>query len=307
MRIRAVFSEQRGAFVPLERVQTLSVTGSMLQATIDGNRASSLAMYAARTPVVVFHPGDLELSSGPAAGRRKLLDRLVLYAQASDAIHVVEHERAMRARQELLRRGVGVGSEIDAYEAICARTGAKVTAARTRAAESIATNLLGAFARIGDPALLLRVTFEAGGSADEAEAASELARRRSQDARVRVPTWGPQKDDLTLRLDGHLARRVASQGQHRALTLALKAAEAISVRAATGLEPIQLLDDVSSELDPARTSALLASPRLEPRANSPFDDAARPHPNALPGRSGNPRVSRRSRANIECVRSALSA
>jgi DNA replication and repair protein RecF len=51
---------------------------------------------------------------------------------------------------------------------------------------------------------------------------------------------------------------VASQGQHRALTLALKAAESAAIRAATGLEPIQLLDDVSSELDPIRTAALFS-------------------------------------------------
>jgi DNA replication and repair protein RecF len=49
---------------------------------------------------------------------------------------------------------------------------------------------------------------------------------------------------------------VASQGQHRALTLALKAAETSAIAAARGLEPILLLDDVSSELDPERTAAL---------------------------------------------------
>ena len=52
------------------------------------------------------------------------------------------------------------------------------------------------------------------------------------------------------------ARLVGSQGQHRALTLALKAAEAATVAAVRGLEPILLLDDVSSELDPDRTAAL---------------------------------------------------
>jgi DNA replication and repair protein RecF len=53
-------------------------------------------------------------------------------------------------------------------------------------------------------------------------------------------------------------RIAASQGQHRALTLSLKAAETAAIAAARGIEPILLLDDVSSELDPERTAALFA-------------------------------------------------
>ena len=53
-------------------------------------------------------------------------------------------------------------------------------------------------------------------------------------------------------------RVVASQGQHRALTLALKAAEMAAIARARGLVPLLLLDDVSSELDRHRTQALFA-------------------------------------------------
>ena len=53
-------------------------------------------------------------------------------------------------------------------------------------------------------------------------------------------------------------RGVASQGQHRAVTLALKSAEIDVIGAARGVRPILLLDDVSSELDRDRTAALFA-------------------------------------------------
>jgi DNA replication and repair protein RecF len=53
-------------------------------------------------------------------------------------------------------------------------------------------------------------------------------------------------------------RGVASQGQHRAAVLALKAAEIRVVGSARAARPILLLDDVSSELDRARTEALFA-------------------------------------------------
>ena len=71
-------------------------------------------------------------------------------------------------------------------------------------------------------------------------------------------TWRDYEADLELRLGGHKARTVASQGQHRAIVLALKAAESAVIAEATGLQPVLLLDDVSSELDPDRTRALFA-------------------------------------------------
>src|SRR5205823_11419973 len=75
-------------------------------------------------------------------------------------------------------------------------------------------------------------------------------------AQRRRTGFGPHRDDLALVLGGHDARVVASQGQHRALTLALKSAELECIARARGVQPILLLDDVSSELDADRSAAL---------------------------------------------------
>jgi DNA replication and repair protein RecF len=64
-------------------------------------------------------------------------------------------------------------------------------------------------------------------------------------------------DDLVLALDGKGARVYGSQGQQRALVLALKIAEIENLRATLGRPPLLLLDDVSSELDPAKNRYLL--------------------------------------------------
>jgi len=88
--------------------------------------------------------------------------------------------------------------------------------------------------------------------------AAELAQRRARDRMRGLATYGPQRDELALSLDGHPARSVGSQGQHRALTLALKLAELAAVARARGVFPVLLLDDVSSELDRDRTLSLLS-------------------------------------------------
>jgi DNA replication and repair protein RecF len=58
-------------------------------------------------------------------------------------------------------------------------------------------------------------------------------------------------------LDGREARAYGSQGQQRTAVVSLKLAEAALVSARTGERPVLLLDDVLSELDGERRSALL--------------------------------------------------
>jgi DNA replication and repair protein RecF len=82
-----------------------------------------------------------------------------------------------------------------------------------------------------------------------AEATAELVRRSC--------LVGPHRDDLEFRLGGRLLAAFGSQGQQRTAVLALKLAEYETLEARGGEAPLLLLDDVLSELDPARQRAFL--------------------------------------------------
>jgi DNA replication and repair protein RecF len=69
---------------------------------------------------------------------------------------------------------------------------------------------------------------------------------------------GPHRDDLEFSLNGSAARDYGSQGQQRTVALALKLAEHEFLTAKLGRKPICLMDDVLSELDPARRENLVA-------------------------------------------------
>jgi DNA replication and repair protein RecF len=87
--------------------------------------------------------------------------------------------------------------------------------------------------------------------------ASALEQARAEDLRRGTTTVGPHRDDLELVVNGLAARTHASQGEQRSLALALRLATHAVVAEVTGSSPILLLDDVFSELDPARSHALL--------------------------------------------------
>jgi DNA replication and repair protein RecF len=74
---------------------------------------------------------------------------------------------------------------------------------------------------------------------------------------VGVTLAGPHRDDWMLLANGQPLKLFGSQGEVRSALLALKLCEIDLYRAHTGMEPVLLLDDFSSELDQHRRSFLL--------------------------------------------------
>ena len=241
----------------VRRQQSVGIEGATRTVRLDGEPPTSLAHFATRTPVVVFHPGELELSTGGPVARRELLDRVALFQHPDTNHHRSRYGRALRERRRLLSVHADP-KELLAYEQLLAEHGAALTNRRARAAAHLCEEACVLFGRIAAPGLELELRYQPGGSADAAVAHATLATGRARDAARGTAGFGPHLDDLVLSLDGRRARVVASQGQHRTVTMALKLAELRCIAAARQLQPVLLLDDVSSELDRDRARALLS-------------------------------------------------
>ncbi|HEX7666255.1 MAG TPA: DNA replication and repair protein RecF [Polyangiaceae bacterium] len=252
--VRLVVGESEGRH---EQSLGIAAAGGQRQARIDGKRPPSLAAFAVKTPIVVFHPGEVALSSGPSGERRKLLDRVVLHTAFARAEELLSYTRAMRARQEVLDKRGDRAADLEEWETLMARHGLAVVEARRDASLRLAEVAEAAFARIAAPGLVLRVRYLTNVPEDHGAFVDLLRGSRTRDRIRKAAAIGPQRDDLVLEIDGKTARQVASQGQHRAIVLSLKAAEIDVIAHARGIRPVLLLDDVSSELDRARTIALV--------------------------------------------------
>jgi DNA replication and repair protein RecF len=225
---------------------------------LDGKRPKTLSSYAVRTPVVVFHPRDLELVTGGASERRRLLDRLILYADPTGAEAARRYAEALKERQRLLeQRGVNA-AELGDFERVAAEHGARFARARSEASQRLLPELQTAFGSVTPSGLVLTPSYVPGGSQSTEEFLAELRARRPEDCRRGRASFGPQRDELSLEVDGRPARSDASQGQQRLLSLSLKLAELRCIEQARRAHPVLLLDDVSSELDAQRTESVLA-------------------------------------------------
>jgi DNA replication and repair protein RecF len=241
------------------RDQSVGIRTGLRAARVDGRRPLTLVDYALRTPAVVFHPGILALATGSGAERRKLLDRLALYLSPGSLADGAGYAKAARARQRVLdHRGVS-SSDLDGWEDLMVRYGHALSVAREAAALRLGAAAEEAFARIGPGRSQLRASYRRSAPPEVASYRATLAVSRAIDRGRGWAGVGPHRDDLVLDLSGRPVRGLASQGQQRAVVLALELAEIELVAHARDAWPILLLDDVSSELDPTRTRALFAA------------------------------------------------
>jgi DNA replication and repair protein RecF len=215
-----------------------------------------MAAYATRTPIVVFHPGDLDLVAGPAARRRALLDRIAFYLDPTSHDDRLTYLSALRQRQALLSSRTNDSRALDAFEVIVAQSGLRYAQAHKIAAQQLSGTAQLIFERLSSSNPTLEATLDSIADVGLEQFQCELRDRRGPDTRSSKASFGPHRDDLGLSLAGKSARHRGSQGQQRLLALALKLAELQCVRDARRTHPVLLLDDVSSELDLGRANSV---------------------------------------------------
>lgn len=211
--------------------------------------------------VSVFSPDDLQLVKGGPSGRRQWLDDLLVSLHPRNDAVRSEWERVLRQRNALLKQVAGRLDEaaavtLQVWDEKAAVSGEQLVAHRRALLDGAVPFVQRAYDDLagGDARVSLEyVTERSGGLAEALEAA------RRDDVRRGITTVGPHRDDVRVLLDGMPARTHASQGEQRGLALALRLAGHRHVTDETGSAPVLLLDDVFSELDPARCKALVAS------------------------------------------------
>jgi DNA replication and repair protein RecF len=227
---------------------------------------ASVDEYLLAGAVVAFTPDDLALIRGGPDRRRRMIDRAIFNRWPAYLGEARTYQRLLKSRNQLLRQRAA-GEVRESFEAQLWASGARVLVRRRDLVREISPFVVDAFERIGLGHGTVKIqyrSFENGAEADLDEA--QLAAALQEEAQERLAVdqergftaLGPHADDVQFTLAGRSARSFASQGQARALILAVKVAEIENLRACLGHAPLLLLDDVSSELDPARNASLLA-------------------------------------------------
>jgi DNA replication and repair protein RecF len=267
-----------------------------LQKTIKIDRARKRrADLAGLLNVVLFMPQDVEIVSGPPAGRRRYLDDTLCQVDATYCAALERYTEALRQRNaalRYLRDEGGDPSQLTPFEEILASEGVVVAngrrelvAALSQRAGHIHQQLTGSaeWLRLEylpnfDPAAPPELKYQMGlglhyegppkgvETRDLTEAYQKALAARRQDEIARGTTlFGPHRDEMCF-VAGSPAQGThevdlgtyGSRGQQRTAVLSLKLAELAWMKEQTKESPVLLLDEVLAELDAARRHYLLS-------------------------------------------------
>ncbi|MCL2325599.1 MAG: DNA replication/repair protein RecF [Proteobacteria bacterium] len=243
------------------------------RAFIDKAPCERVRDYLGALRVILFVPSDVGLLQGSPSSRRTLLDRMVFNLRPVYLMDLDVYQRLIRLKSALLRQPSPDQALLDVYDGQLVEAGSRVLASRYRYLRALSPYVRAVFSTIFGSGHHCELIYQPDtypqaivldGRHTDIEASlcstfqSRLRASRARELARGSACVGPHRDDWSLQLDGRSAREYASQGQQRALILALKMAEISCLQEECGIEPIFLLDDVSSELDPDRNSRLIA-------------------------------------------------
>lgn len=215
--------------------------------------------------VLVFTPDDLRAIKGGPARRRRLVDQGLIDLAAAQRHVQLAYDQVVRRKSALLARERVDPELLSVYDQELLRYGARLVAARRAYLEALNAQLTRLHPGLSSSAgrLVLRYHSEVPYGDDPAAALrAALARARARERVRRQCLVGPHRDDVCFELEGMDLRRYGSQGQQKSALIAFKLAQLALFRERLEEEPVLVLDDVLSELDPERTRLLLdALPR----------------------------------------------
>lgn len=221
-------------------------------------------------PSVIFTPDDLALVKGPNSGRRTALD--TLGAQVNKSYYTVrrDYEKVVRHKNRLLKEEAD-STLVEAIDEMIVTVGAQLSLYRIALFERLRPHFIAKYREIAQGKEHLEAVYMPSWQKDSAdtdgtlptrdEAREALARalheRAGEERRRGRALVGPHSDSIVFTIDGADASIYGSQGQQRSIVLAYKLAEAAVVEEILDQKPVLLLDDVMSELDGNRRSALI--------------------------------------------------
>ncbi len=232
---------------------------------VDGRQVDSAREAIGRVQAVLFWVGELQVVKGSPGDRRRFMNAAIGQMNARYLDDLARYRRALRQRNEVLKsmahRG-GDGRMLAPWTHALVEAGAPMTEDRGAFVAALAAEAGPLHTRLGAGAEELTVRYEPSVTAEDgAEIAdafyARLEATHGREVERGSTQVGPHRDDIALQIDGVDVRRFGSQGQQRTAALALKLAQARVAGRRTATEPILLLDDCLSELDPQRGAAML--------------------------------------------------
>ena len=273
IRFGADFAEISGDIYAEERQQTLRwvlFAGSRpRQIWRNGVKKKTAADISGVMSTVLFCPEDLMVLKTGAAVRRRLGDHALCQLRPNYDAALTEYNRILDQKSRILKDhfdNPAVLEILPEYNTRLCQVGALLISYRARFYDSLGKSAGKFHGQFSGGAEAFTLSYKTVSTVNDpfapvAQLTEQLLDHLQRHYRAELETGqcltGPHKDDFDVSLSGIDLKAYGSQGQTRTAAISLKLAQRELMRRESGQEPVLLLDDVLSELDPGRQDFVL--------------------------------------------------
>ena len=251
-----------------DQTARISYSAGKKEAFVNEIKQPSSSALLGKLCAVVFSPEHLSLVKGSPNERRSFIDGAICQIKPGFRDTLLEYNRTLKQRNALLKDipyHSGLSDTLDAWDYRLSVLGASIVRTRIKYVTKLSECAENYHDGISNGKEKLAVSYSSGipdehcGDLDSARKymISYLAAHKKEDISAGSTGFGPHRDDIDIRINDMSVRMYGSQGQQRSCVLSMKIAEEELIKIAVSEEPIVLLDDVLSELDPMRQEFLL--------------------------------------------------
>ena len=273
IRFGADFADIEGEIFSQERNQTLRWVlfgGSRpRQLWRNGAKKKTAAEISGVMSTVLFCPEDLMVLKSGASARRRLGDQALCQLRPNYDAALAEYNRILEQKSRILKdhfENPAVLEILPEYNARLCQVGALLISYRARFYDSLGLEAAKFHSQFSGGKEEFRLQYRTVSTISdpfapivqlESNLRSHLQSHYRAELESGLCLTGPHKDDFEVSLSGIDLKAYGSQGQTRTAAISLKLAQRELYRREFGEEPVLLLDDVLSELDPTRQDFVL--------------------------------------------------
>ena len=273
VRFGGEFAEIQGEVYSQERQQQLRwllFTGARKrQLYKNGAKQKTAADIHGVMSTVLFCPEDLMVLKTGSAPRRRLGDQALCQLRPNYDAALAEYNRILEQKNRILKdrhENPALLDILPEYNTRLCQIGALLISYRARFYESLGKAAGEYHSQFSGGAEDFHLEYQTVSTVKDpfapvSELNQALLEHLNSHYRAELESsqclTGPHKDDFSVSLSGIDLKAYGSQGQTRTAAISLKLAQRELMRRESGEEPVLLLDDVLSELDPGRQDFVL--------------------------------------------------
>ena len=210
-------------------------------------------------PCIVFKHEDIYFVNGSPERRRLFFNQVMGIYDIPFLEKLREYAKILRMRNIALKeRKIDFLPVLDRQLAV---SGLGLVEKRRAVTQEFSPLFSDVFKEVSGSDMTIKLRYQSSwGDTLDAEAVTALLlEKQERDLETGMTNWGPHRDRFCFYMSNKDFSKIASTGQARLITLAMRNAQAVFYTSKTGRHPIFLIDDVLLELDRGKRERFIAS------------------------------------------------